>query len=171
MVRVLGIDPGSRLAGFGIVDSNGNNSKFVVCGVIKPPTKDLAAKLEYIHRQVSDLVDSYQPEQVAIEKVFVHKNPDSALKLGQARGVMIAACALKDTVVFEYTANQVKQAIVGRGHATKQQVQHMVKILLCLSDTPTKDAADALAIALCHAHTYLGGVNYQVRDTINRGSN
>lgn len=99
------------------------------------------------------MITHYQPEEVAVEKVFVHKNIDSALKLGQARGAAITACAVRDLDIFEYTANQVKQATVGKGHAQKQQVQHMVKTLLCLRQRLAVDAADALATALCHGHS------------------
>jgi len=155
-VRILGIDPGSINTGYGIIETNANHSSHVIHGVIKIHQTALPGKLKYIHEQITALIDQYQPDEVSIEKVFMHKNADSALKLGQARGVAIAACAMKNIEVFEYTANQVKQATVGKGHAAKQQVQHMIKILLCLTDTPTTDAADALAIALCHAHSREG---------------
>ncbi len=161
MIRLLGIDPGSINTGFGIIDSEGNHAKHVTSGVIKVTGDTLAEKLKVIYQQLTDLVLEYNPAEVAIEKVFMHKNADSALKLGQARGAAIAACAMQERPVFEYTANQVKQSTVGKGHAAKQQVQHMIKILLCLSEEPKTDEADALAIALCHAHSREGLLRMQ----------
>ena len=105
---------------------------------------------------IADVNNDFKPEEVAVEKVFMHRNADSALKLGQARGAVITACALQNLPVFEYTPNQIKQSTVGKGHAAKQQVQHMVKVLLCLHEIPETDAADALAIALCHAYSRAG---------------
>ncbi len=156
MVRILGIDPGSVNTGYGIIDTDSNHSTHVSNGTIRISQKELAAKLRYIQVRITELIEEYQPQEVSVEKVFMHNNADSALKLGQARGVAIAACAINDIEVFEYTANQVKQATVGKGHAQKKQVQHMVKLLLCLAETPAADAADALAIALCHAHSRTG---------------
>jgi len=153
MTRILGIDPGSIITGYGIIDIEGNHARHVTHGCIRVNGDELPEKLRHIFEQITLLVGEHHPEEMAIEKVFMHKNADSALKLGQARGTAITACALQNIKVFEYTANQVKQATVGRGHAAKQQVQHMIKILLCLERPPQADAADALAIALCHAHT------------------
>jgi crossover junction endodeoxyribonuclease RuvC len=153
MTRILGIDPGSIITGYGIIDIEGNHARHVAHGSIHVNGDELPDKLRHIFEQITRLADEHRPEEMAIEKVFMHKNADSALKLGQARGTAITACALQDIKVFEYTANQVKQATVGRGHAAKRQVQHMIKILLCLERPPEVDAADALAIALCHAHT------------------
>ena len=153
MTRILGIDPGSIITGYGIIDIDGNHARHVAHGSIHADGDGLPDKLRHIFEQITLLASEHQPGEMAIEKVFMHKNADSALKLGQARGTAITACALQNIKVFEYTANQVKQATVGRGHAAKQQVQHMIKILLCLDRAPQADAADALAIALCHAHT------------------
>jgi crossover junction endodeoxyribonuclease RuvC len=155
-VRILGIDPGSLITGYGIIDIDGNHATHVAHGTIRLKDKDIAEKLKTLFRQLSSIIETHQPDEASIEKVFFHKNADSALKLGQARGCTIAACAELDLPVFEYTANQVKQATVGRGHAAKQQVQHMTKVLLCLNKEPQADAADALAIALCHGHSREG---------------
>ena len=153
MTRILGIDPGSIITGYGIIDIEGNHARYVTHGSIRVNGDELPDKLRHIFEQITLLAGEFHPVEMAIEKVFMHKNADSALKLGQARGTAITACALQNIKVFEYTPNQVKQATVGRGHAAKQQVQHMIKILLCLESVPQADAADALAIALCHAHT------------------
>ena len=153
MTRILGIDPGSRVTGYGIIDINGNHATHVANGVIRIAGDDTAGRLCFLFRRLGEVLGDYSPAEVSIEKVFMHKNADSALKLGQARGCAMTACADRGLPVFEYTANQVKQATVGRGHAAKQQVQHMIKILLCLPVVPEEDAADALAIALCHGHT------------------
>ena len=153
MTRILGIDPGSIITGYGIIDIDGNHARHVTHGSIRVNGGELPEKLRHIFEQITLLSGEFHPVEMAIEKVFMHKNADSALKLGQARGTAITACALQNIKVFEYTPNQVKQATVGRGHAAKQQVQHMIKILLCLESVPQADAADALAIALCHAHT------------------
>jgi len=156
MTRILGIDPGSRVTGYGIIDIDGNHSAHVSHGIIRLEGEDIAAKLRLLYRQLNAVILEFRPEEVSIEKVFMHKNADSALKLGQARGCAITACAETGLPVYEYTANQVKQATVGKGHAGKHQVQHMIKILLCLRTVPLADAADALAIALCHGHSRAG---------------
>ncbi|MFT5350662.1 MAG: crossover junction endodeoxyribonuclease RuvC [Gammaproteobacteria bacterium] len=156
MTRVLGIDPGSRITGYGIIDMDGNHAAHVTHGAIRIEASALPIKLRTIFEKISEVLAEYHPDEMAIEKVFMHRNADSALKLGQARGSAITACAVQNIEVFEYTANQVKQATVGKGHAAKEQVQHMVKILLCLDEIPQPDAADALAIALCHGHSREG---------------
>lgn len=161
MVRILGIDPGSINTGFGIIDTEGNHSRHIEHGVIKVKGETLAEKLKVIHVGLLALIDEFNPQEISIERVFLDRNADSALKLGQARGVAIAACAIRDLPVYEYTANQVKQATVGKGHAGKQQVQHMIKVLLCLSGSLQADAADGLAIALCHAHSREGLLRMQ----------
>lgn len=153
MTRILGIDPSSRYTGYGVIDIEGNHAKHVANGCIRVKGEILADKLHQIFAGIDQAITAYHPEEVSIEKVFMHKNADSAIKLGQARGVAIVACAVREIAVFEYTANQVKQATVGKGHAKKHQVQHMVKILLCLQEDLQEDAADALAIALCHGHS------------------
>lgn len=156
MTRILGIDPGSQITGYGIIDMDGNHARHVAHGAIRIEKMELADKLRCIFEKITGIVEEYNPDEMSIEKVFMHRNADSALKLGQARGSAITACAVRDIKVFEYTANQVKQAIVGKGHAAKQQVQHMIKILLCLREEPQADAGDALAIALCHGHSREG---------------
>lgn len=153
VTRILGIDPGSRITGYGIIDSEGNRLIHVAHGTLVLDETKQADKLRRIFTELSELLAEHIPHEVAIEKVFMHRNPDSALKLGQARGVAIAACAVAERSIHEYSANQIKQALVGRGHAAKPQIQHMVKVLLNLREAPVADAADALAVAVCHAHT------------------
>ena len=153
MIKILGIDTGSINTGYGIIESKGNHNKHIKNGIIKVKGNTLGEKLKIINTNVIKIIEEFQPDEIAIEKVFMHRNADSALKLGQARGAAITACAMNDLPLFEYSANQVKQACVGKGHASKEQVQHMIKILLCLEKKPLTDAADALAIALCHANS------------------
>ena len=153
MIRILGIDPGSHNTGYGVIDMDGNRAVHVAHGAVMVQGEQLSDKLGQIFRELSAVISEFQPAECAIEKVFMYRNADSALKLGQARGAAITACAERHLSVFEYTANQVKQATVGKGHAAKQQVQYMVKVLLCLTDPPQADAADALAVALCHGHS------------------
>jgi crossover junction endodeoxyribonuclease RuvC len=152
-MRILGIDPGSRLTGFGVVQilSSGKIS-YIASGVVRVPAVDLAGRLKVIYEGVSEVIARYRPEMVAVEKVFMARNPDSALKLGQARASAVLAAANRELPVSEYSALQIKQALVGKGHAQKEQVKHMVKVLLELSGNPQADAADALACAICHAH-------------------
>ena len=153
MKRILGIDPGSRFTGFGIIDIEAGRTVWVNSGCIRVTGEDLASKLCVIADSLNNLLDEFQPDEMAIEKVFVSRNVDSALKLGQARGAAISTVALRRIPVSEYTPTQVKKAVVGKGNAAKSQVQHMMVNLLGLSAVPQEDAADALAIALCHAHT------------------
>ena len=153
MIKILGIAPGSINTGYGIIESKGNHNKHIKNGIIKVKGNTLGEKLKIINTNVIKIIEEFQPDEIAIEKVFMHRNADSALKLGQARGAAITECAMNDLPLFEYSANQVKQACVGKGHASKEQVQHMIKILLCLEKKPLTDAADALAIALCHANS------------------
>src|SRR3989304_1540586 len=153
MTRILGIDPGSRITGYGIIDIKGNHAIHITHGCIHIDAEELPDKLLTIFGRISDVVTQYHPEEMAIERVFMHRNADSALKLGQARGAAITACATQGLKIFEYTANQVKQATVGKGHAAKEQVQHMVKVLLCLEKIPQQDSAEALGVALCHGHS------------------
>lgn len=151
-VRILGIDPGSVVTGIGIIDSDDRNSRHVHHQALKVGSGDFPERLKRIFEGVSALIHEYQPQEMAIERVFVSRNPDSALKLGQARGAAICAGVAMQLEVSEYAPRQVKQAIVGRGGADKTQIQHMVGILLNISPTIQADAADALGIALCHAH-------------------
>jgi crossover junction endodeoxyribonuclease RuvC len=157
-VRVLGIDPGIRITGFGILDTNGQESRHVDAGVIKTnKATDMAGRLKIIYTETAALVAQYQPAELAIERVFVARNPDSALKLGQARSAAICATFSADIAVYEYAAREVKLAIVGKGSAGKEQVQHMVRVLLNLDKGMSLDASDALGIALCHAHKRSAG--------------
>ena len=151
-MRILGIDPGLRITGFGVIDQQGQQLHYVASGCIKTPDGELPARLKVILDSLRVVIAQHKPDQVAIEKVFVNVNPQSTLLLGQARGAAICAAVLADLPVGEYTALQVKQAVVGNGHAEKEQVQLMVQRLLKLSGTPSPDAADALACAICHAH-------------------
>jgi crossover junction endodeoxyribonuclease RuvC len=156
MTTILGIDPGSRTTGYGVIRLEGKRPVYVECGCLQVADDELPERLRRIFAGISDVVASFRPDQVAIEKVFVNRNVESALKLGQARGAAIVACANQGLPVHEYSPNQIKLAIVGRGHAEKTQVQHMVKMLLALGEVPPSDAADALAIAMCHAHMQQG---------------
>jgi len=151
-MRILGIDPGLRVTGFGVVDKNGSRLTYVTSGRIRTPDGDLAPRLKAILEGLAEVIAEQQPAQVALEKVFVNVNPSSTLLLGQARGTAICAAVMHGLPVAEYTALQVKQAVVGNGHAQKRQVQDMVRRLLKLSGEPSTDAADALACAICHAH-------------------
>jgi crossover junction endodeoxyribonuclease RuvC len=154
MNRVLGIDPGSNITGYGLVESDGSRSRYIICGAIRTPSgKPMAERLKTIFESTKALITEYRPDEVAIEQVFMHRNADAALKLGQARGAAICAAATSDLVVNEYAPRAVKLAVVGHGGAAKEQVQHMVCALLNLTERPQVDAADALAIALCHIHT------------------
>jgi crossover junction endodeoxyribonuclease RuvC len=152
-VRILGIDPGLQITGFGIIEKTGEKIVYVASGIIKTGSGgELPARLKIILDGLIEVIATYQPAQVAIEKVFVNVNPQSTLLLGQARGAAISAAVLRDLPVAEYTALQIKQAVVGNGHAAKEQVQEMVKRLLNLPASPKADSADALACAICHAH-------------------
>ena len=151
IVRILGIDPGSRLTGYGIIDVQGTHTKFVDCGAISA-SGDHADRLRQIFHAVAALVAEHRPDEVAIERVFVHRNADSALKLGQARAAALCATFAVELPVAEYAARHIKKAVVGKGSAEKGQVQGMVRMLLGLREAPGPDAADALAAALCHAH-------------------
>lgn len=152
-LRILGIDPGSRITGFGVVDISEGQLAYVTSGCIRVSGQRLPERLKSIFDSVSEIVGDYRPDELAIEQVFVKHNVDSALKLGQARGAAICAAMTQALEVFEYTPTQIKQAIVGKGHADKAQVQFMVRAILKLPGVPQEDAADALACALCHRHT------------------
>ena len=149
-IRILGIDPGSRLTGFGVVDCRGNEARYVASGAVNSVKGDFSDRLRMIFRSVSEIAAEYRPDTVVIESVFMHKNPSSALKLGHARSAAICATFALDIEVIEYAPREIKQAIVGTGAATKAQVQHMITRLLALDGAPSPDAADALAAALCH---------------------
>lgn len=155
-IRILGIDPGLRITGFGVIDKNGDNLTYVSSGCVKTSEGELPSRLKLILDNLSEIITQYQPEHVAIEQIFVNINPKSTLLLGQARGAAICAAVMNNLAVAEYTALQIKQAVVGNGHAKKDQVQEMVMRLLNLVNCPSADAADALACAICHAHGGLG---------------
>ena len=154
MAIILGIDPGSRATGYGVIETVGAKQIYLASGCIRTDDKaTLPRRLEEIFSGVTELIDEFNPVEFAIEKIFVARSADSALKLGHARGVAMVAGAIKCLPVFEYEARKVKQAVVGNGSATKDQVQHMVQSLLGLPGKPQSDAADALAIAICHINT------------------
>ena len=150
-LRILGIDPGLRTTGFGVIEQTGSKLHYVTSGCVRSGGGELAARLQAILEGLAEIIAANRPQQVAIEKVFVNVNPQSTLLLGQARGTAICAAVIAGLPVAEYTALQVKQAVVGKGHAKKEQVQHMVRRLLALPGDPSPDAADALACAICHA--------------------
>jgi len=151
--RILGIDPGLRVTGFGVIELQGKQLVYVASGCIKSNDKEsLPVRIKTLFAGISEVIATYAPNQAAVEKVFVNVNPQSTLLLGQARGAALSALVHGDLPVAEYTALQVKQAVVGQGKATKDQVQHMVIRLLNLVGAPTADAADALACAIAHAH-------------------
>ncbi len=150
--RILGIDPGLRKTGFGVIDTLGSQLRYVASGCIKSGEGSLPERLKIILDGVREVIATYRPDQVAVESVFVNVNPQSTLLLGQARGAAICGAVSCDLPVAEYTALQVKQAVVGHGKAAKEQVCHMVERLLALDASPSSDAADALACAICHAH-------------------
>ncbi len=155
-MRILGIDPGLRITGFGVLDRHGQQLSYVASGCIRTPEGELPERLKVILASLGEVIDLHQPHEVAVEKVFVNVNPQSSLLLGQARGAAICAAVLAGLPVAEYTALQVKQAVVGTGRAKKEQVQDMVQRLLKLSGAPSPDAADALACAISHAHGGMG---------------
>lgn len=153
MVKILGIDPGLRTVGWGVIQIQSNSYHYIEHGIIKPSAKDeLAQRLQGIFRGLSSVIEKHQPDEVSIEETFVNKNEASALKLGMARGVAMVVPANFQIPVFEYSANKVKKSIVGVGHADKNQILMMIKVLLPKSNVTQLDSADALAVALCHAH-------------------
>lgn len=150
MTIIIGIDPGSRLTGYGVIRCEGNHSLHLGNGCLRLTGENTAERLQQIFLGLKEVIQHFQPEEAAIEQIFMHQNPGSALKLGQARGAAMVALGVS---IAEYSARQVKQAVVGFGAAKKEQVQQMVKRLLNISEKLQADAADALAIALCHAHS------------------
>ena len=152
---ILGIDPGSVITGYGVIQAEGNRYSYVECGAIKTSGDNFSARLFQIYSQLIEVLQTYKPHEVSIEDIFFHNNVKSALKLGQARGAAIVAVASQGLSVSEYSAREVKQAVVGYGAASKEQVQHMVKRLLNVKQNLQADAADALAIAICHGQNRL----------------
>ena len=153
MTRILGIDPGSRTTGFGVIDFSANHSVYVAGGCVHVRVPELAAKLHAIFHGIAEVIALHEPAEIVIEQVFINRNPATALKLGQARGAALMAGVLRALPLYEYSPAQIKQAVTGKGNATKEQVQHMVRVLLGLAETPATDVADALAVAVCHGHT------------------
>lgn len=152
-MRILGIDPGSRATGYGIIEEQGGRLRFVACGVIRTKSGDsLPVRLQTIYEGLCGVISTHKPDEAAVEDVFMSVNPRSALKLGQARGAAVVAATSNKLPVFEYSAKHVKLGVVGYGQAGKEQVQQMICILLHLASTPSSDAADALAVAVCHAN-------------------
>ncbi|TEB13068.1 Crossover junction endodeoxyribonuclease RuvC [Pelotomaculum sp. FP] len=153
---ILGIDPGTAITGFGVVDYRGNSFSMVECGCIRTQAGlPLAERLQKLYRGLLDTIKQYNPAHVAVEELFFNNNVRTALAVGHARGVILLAAAEAGVPVFEYTPLQVKQAVAGFGRAAKAQVQYMVKTILCLPSVPgPDDVADALAVAICHAHLY-----------------
>ncbi len=152
MTRILGIDPGSQNTGFGIIDVDGSHHTHVHSGRLKIAGDGLPDRLGFIFSEIHQLMQQWQPDEAAIENVFMARNADSALKLGQARGAAICAMVQQGVAVAEYSPREIKQSVVGKGSAAKEQVQHMVKVLLNLPAMPQADQADALGVAICHAH-------------------
>jgi crossover junction endodeoxyribonuclease RuvC len=156
-MRILGIDPGSRLTGYGLIDRRGKESVFVAAGVIRMALDEgFLPRVGQIFFAIKEVIETYRPDIAVIESVFMHKNPGAALKLGQARGAAVAAMMSQNITVAEYSPREIKLAVVGYGAAKKDQVQHMIRVMLKLNQNPSPDAADALAVALCHAHTLQG---------------
>jgi len=164
-MRILGIDPGTRITGYGLVDQQGNRLLHVDNGaIITRSDAALADRLKQIHDRITEIIRQYAPEAVAIEEIFLSQNPQSALKLGHARGSAMLSAVNAGLPVFEYTALQVKSAVVGYGKAAKPQVQQMVKTLLKLPEIAQEDASDALAVAICHAHS--AGLKQQIQQQL-----
>lgn len=151
--RVLGLDPGSVRTGYGLIDCDGPLQQYVAAGCIRVQGTTVASRLRHVYQAICELVETHRPDEIAIERVFVHRNPDSALKLGQARGVALCAAALHGAPVFEYAPRAIKLALVGTGSAEKLQVAHMVKAILSLEIALGLDATDALAVGLCHGQS------------------
>lgn len=164
--RILGIDPGSRLTGFGVLDFVSDKAVYVASGTIKSIDGEFSERLKAIYNAVRELVSEFRPDAVAVESVFVHKNPGSALKLGHARSAAICATFHSDAVIYEYAPREIKLAVVGTGSASKEQVQHMVISILNLEGSPAPDAADALATAICHGHQRRLGARLSERSAI-----
>ncbi len=155
MERILGVDPGSRITGYGVIDCDHGRLQFVACGVIKTDTSlPFANRLNEIFDGINEVVQIHNPVIAAVEDLFLAQNPRSALKLGHARGAAVVAAMQNGLTVYDYSPRSVKQAVAGYGQAEKSQVQHMVKVLLGLSGAPSSDAADALAVAICHANQF-----------------
>ncbi len=158
-MRILGVDPGSRITGYGVVEAHGAELGFVTCGTLRLDREpDFSGRLRMIFEGLVEVIDRYRPETAAVEDLFVAHNPRSSLKLGQARGAAVVALCHRGLPVFDYTPRLIKQTVAGYGQAEKGQVQEMVRLLLALSATPSTDAADGLAVAICHANHLAAGM-------------
>jgi crossover junction endodeoxyribonuclease RuvC len=152
-IRILGLDPGLNHTGWGVIESEGNRLKYIACGRINPPAAaEMGNRLAFLHTELCKVITAQQPDEAAVEETFVNKNAASALKLGMARGVVMMAPASSGVSVAEYSANLVKKSVSGYGHAEKEQLAKMVKVFLPTAEMESPDAADALAVAICHAH-------------------
>ncbi|MFT4674480.1 MAG: crossover junction endodeoxyribonuclease RuvC [Reinekea sp.] len=170
MTLILGIDPGSRKTGFGIINQVGGKTEYVTSGVIRVHKEpNMPARLDLIFSSLAEIITEYGPNCMAIEEIFMGRGPDSALKLGQARGVAMVAGTQSKLEIFEYAARKVKQAVVGNGNADKDQVAYMVQSILKLPGLPQEDAADALAVALCHNYVHTGLINIAGATRTRRG--
>ena len=157
-MRILGIDPGSRITGYGVITARGHELGFIACGTIRTGGEaDFSRRLLTIFRDLCEVIETHQPEVAAVEDIFISSNPRSALKLGHARGAAVVAAQHSGLSIVDYTPRRVKQCVAGYGQAEKSQVQSMVRTLLALDSTPSQDAADALAVAICHAHHAAAG--------------
>ena len=157
-MRILGIDPGSRITGYGVITARGHELGFIACGTIRTGGEaDFSRRLLTIFRDLCEVIETHQPEVAAVEDIFISSNPRSALKLGHARGAAVVAAQHRGLSIVDYTPRRVKQCVAGYGQAEKSQVQSMVRTLLALDSTPSQDAADALAVAICHAHHAAAG--------------
>ncbi len=156
MERILGIDPGSRITGYGIIESHRGQLGFIACGIVRTtPGYPFSVRLNEIFDGINEVVQMHGPTVAAVEDVFLSSNPRTALKLGQARGAAVVAAMQNGLAVSDYSPRKIKQAVAGYGQAEKEQIQHMVRVLLCLKGAPSSDAADALAVAICHANTLM----------------
>ena len=156
-MRILGIDPGSRITGYGVITASGHELGFIACGTIRTGGEaDFSRRLLTIFRDLCEVIETHQPEVAAVEDIFISSNPRSALKLGHARGAAVVAAQHSGLSIVDYTPRRVKQCVAGYGQAEKSQVQSMVRTLLALDSTPSQDAADSLAVAICHAHHAIG---------------
>ena len=157
-MRILGIDPGSRITGYGVISARGHEIGFVACGTIRTGgDSDFSRRLLTIFRELPEVIETHHPEVAAVEDIFIDRNPRSALKLGHARGAAVVAALHSGLAIVDYTPRRVKQCVAGYGQAEKSQVQAMVRTLLALDSPPSQDAADALAVAICHAHHAAAG--------------
>lgn len=170
LTRVLGIDPGSTVTGYGVIDSDGARSVYVAHGHIRAKGETFADRLGHIHEAIGDVIDQYHPTSAGIEQVFVSNNPMSALKLGQARGAAVTAMVIRGLSVAEYSPRTIKQVVTGSGAADKKSVNTMIKSQLDIQRTLQADAADGLAIALCHAHSALGATRALLPTTTKKRS-